>query len=291
MSDTTKLAQLREPFAPECINELPKGGTVLSYVGHAFVTERLLEVDPEWSWEPFALDERGLPACDYDEHGKPVGLWIRLTVCGVTRPGYGTCEARKVEAMKELIGDALRNAAMRFGVALDLWKKDLPHATDAAPARAQAPTPQARTNGAQNGAQRPQQASDVPACPDCGGAMWDNRDKKTNPKAPDFKCKDKDGCGKGVWSDAKTAAAPAKNGTARITDEQKDEIEQQAVIAFGAVNYRAAVARLTKGHKLSDLTADEAAKLIHDLRALPAFVEVMDELPENPDDDPFAGDV
>lgn len=30
-----------------------------------------------------------------------------------------------------------------------------------------------------------------PECPECGGAMWDNREGKTNPKAPDFKCKDR----------------------------------------------------------------------------------------------------
>jgi hypothetical protein len=28
-------------------------------------------------------------------------------------------------------------------------------------------------------------------CPLCDGPMWDNREKKTNPKSPDFKCKDK----------------------------------------------------------------------------------------------------
>lgn len=29
-----------------------------------------------------------------------------------------------------------------------------------------------------------------PVCPKCGGAMWDNRLTKRNPKAPDYKCKD-----------------------------------------------------------------------------------------------------
>jgi hypothetical protein len=29
-----------------------------------------------------------------------------------------------------------------------------------------------------------------PQCPKCGGAMWDNREGKKNPKSPDFKCKD-----------------------------------------------------------------------------------------------------
>jgi hypothetical protein len=37
-----------------------------------------------------------------------------------------------------------------------------------------------------------------PKCPVCGGAMWDNRDTKTNPKAPDFKCKDKT-CDGVIW--------------------------------------------------------------------------------------------
>ena len=49
-------------------------------------------------------------------------LWIRLTVAGVTRIGYGHAEGKKgPDAVKETIGDSIRNAAMRFGVALDLW--------------------------------------------------------------------------------------------------------------------------------------------------------------------------
>lgn len=40
-------------------------------------------------------------------------------------------------------------------------------------------------------------------CPACGGPMWDNRPKKASgefkPNAPDFACKDKDGCGEKIW--------------------------------------------------------------------------------------------
>lgn len=91
----------------------------LDYVGHAALTDRLLDVDPDWNWEPFALDSNGLPAIDKDG-----GLWIRLTIKGVTRPGYGDAQGKTGgDAMKERIGDALRNAAMRFGAALDLWHK------------------------------------------------------------------------------------------------------------------------------------------------------------------------
>jgi hypothetical protein len=37
-----------------------------------------------------------------------------------------------------------------------------------------------------------------PGCPVCGGRMWDNRGRKTNPKAPDFKCRTPDCAGR-IW--------------------------------------------------------------------------------------------
>ena len=129
----TALAKLRVPFPPEQIGKLPKGGVQLDFVGHGFITARLLDVDPLWTWEPVALDGQGLPLLD--EFG---GLWIRLTVCGVTRLGYGDAGGRKgPNAVKEAIGDALRNAGMRFGLALDLWSKGDP---DAPPAPKKLPT-------------------------------------------------------------------------------------------------------------------------------------------------------
>lgn len=94
----------------------------LDYVGHAALTDRLLDCDINWDWQPCAFNEQGLPA--FDPTG---GLWIKLTVCGVTRLGYGhAVQSNFKEAgsrEKEIIGDALRNAAMRFGAALDLWHK------------------------------------------------------------------------------------------------------------------------------------------------------------------------
>jgi hypothetical protein len=135
----TGLALLRAPFDKSDINQLPKpykadspkgnckdcGGfhglpaVHLDYVGHAALTKRLLDSDPSWSWEPLAVDEDGLPK--FDANG---GLWIRLTVCGITRLGYGDAQGKRGgNAIKEAIGDALRNAGMRFGAALDLWHK------------------------------------------------------------------------------------------------------------------------------------------------------------------------
>ncbi|MFE6126702.1 hypothetical protein ACFQ6Q_00295 [Streptomyces sp. NPDC056437] len=89
----------------------------LAFVGHAEATNRLLNVDPFWDWEPLALDQAGLPQYDGNK-----AMWIRMTVCGMTRLGYGDATGKSgANAVKEIIGDAIRNAGMRFGMALDLW--------------------------------------------------------------------------------------------------------------------------------------------------------------------------
>lgn len=148
------LALLRAPVPEHLISPLPKptkeqndrdktghmwircklcGGwhhpqvTHLSYVGHAAATHLLLDADPMWSWEPASWTSDGLPCFD-----KSGGLWIKLTVCGVTRLGYGHAKAKtgaeEGSREKEVIGDAIRNAAMRFGLALELWSKADIHA-------------------------------------------------------------------------------------------------------------------------------------------------------------------
>ena len=100
-----------------CRNSITTAHMHISYVGHAETTDRLLQVDPEWTWEPVAWGPDGSPAVD--SFG---GMWIKLTVAGVTRIGYGSADGKRgSDAIKEVIGDAIRNAAMRFGVAIDLW--------------------------------------------------------------------------------------------------------------------------------------------------------------------------
>jgi hypothetical protein len=154
----TGLALLRAPFPPHQISKLPKETKAqatqrkkdqdagnwppkcticegyhhpkavhLDYVGHAALTDRLLDVDPNWSWEPMGTTPEGLPAING-------GLWIKLTVCGVSRYGFGAADGKVGgDAVKEMIGDALRNAAMRFGAALDLWHKGDLHTEDDGP--------------------------------------------------------------------------------------------------------------------------------------------------------------
>ena len=158
----TGLDLLREPFPEHQVSKLPKetraqiderkarkqgcmvfncaicGGhhhknaVHLDYVGHAALTDRLLDCDPEWNWEP--VDMPGLPSA-------AGGMWIKLTVCGVSRLGYGSADGKQGgDAIKEIIGDALRNAAMRFGAALDLWHKGDLHPEEPGENEAEQPT-------------------------------------------------------------------------------------------------------------------------------------------------------
>lgn len=152
---------LRQPFAPEQIGKLPKiscracskapgrvcqdhskskckacGNYItsahvdLDYVGHAGVTDRLLQADPAWTWEPLAIGDDGVPVINV-ANGEAT-MWVRMTVNGVTRIGVGSAPAQSFELHKQLISDAIRNVAMRFGVALDLWSKEpLPEVAEA----------------------------------------------------------------------------------------------------------------------------------------------------------------
>lgn len=169
MTRDEALARLREPFTPEQMGKKPqitcgacsKSQTKncdkhpksvcplcksyittshmhLDFVGHAHVRERFLEVDPEWTWEAMGHTTQGIPYLD--ENG---GLWIRLTIVGVTRIGYGDAPGKSGgNAVKEAMGDAFRNAAQSFGVALDLWKKEAPAPTTEQTTERPKPPPQ-----------------------------------------------------------------------------------------------------------------------------------------------------
>jgi hypothetical protein len=93
----------------------------LDFVGHADVTKMLIEIDPEWTWEPTAFDANGLPAYRVENGMAHMAGW--LTILGVRRLGIGSVMHNKPDLLKELISDFIRNASMRFGVCLSLWTK------------------------------------------------------------------------------------------------------------------------------------------------------------------------
>ena len=199
------LAKLREPFPAEIVGKLPRvtckacsertcrderhkprkcegcnaytspAHIHIDFVGHAHVTDRLLSVDPDWTWEPVAFGPDGLPAIGTSTNGRDAVMWIRLTIAGVTRLGVGSVAKGSFEAEKQLIGDAIRNAAMRFGVALDLWAKadlesTLSHETAEAPSSSAPPARQEQPSSPAPAARPARPAK--PAAPKRVGSAW-----------------------------------------------------------------------------------------------------------------------
>ena len=106
-----KLAKLREPFRADQIGYRPvkrDSNVQVAYVGHAVITDRILDVDPFYQWEfPHHTDAGG----------RDIGV---LTICGISHwgsPDTGETDWKKAES------DAFRRAAMRFGVGLALWAR------------------------------------------------------------------------------------------------------------------------------------------------------------------------
>ena len=126
VEDNNKAEELRnilKDYAkpdPSIVQQLPKGGTKLDFVGHADITRILIEIDPYWSWEPCGWVQ-GRPAI-HVENGTAT-MWGWLTVHGKEMLGVGSVKADKSDYEKELIGDFLRNSSMRYGIALSLWSK------------------------------------------------------------------------------------------------------------------------------------------------------------------------
>lgn len=140
----------------DCGNYISTAHMHLDYEGHADITLDLIEIDPRHTYG-WATDGAGSPVVVQRNGTLELHGWLELH--GVTRAGVGTCEP-KADAMKELIGDLLRNCAMRFGVATRLWSKAdrLGHAYDAgqtatsparrAPREPKKSTPSVPTNNA-----------------------------------------------------------------------------------------------------------------------------------------------
>lgn len=121
---------------PALVQQRDNGkGNMLSYVGHGEVTKMLIEIDPMWDWQPAAWIE-GKPAI-HRHHAKFVfrngdvketeiaTMWGFMTVLGKTLPCVGSAPADKEDVEKELIGDLIRNGALRFGICINLWAKSL----------------------------------------------------------------------------------------------------------------------------------------------------------------------
>jgi len=216
----------------------------VAYIDANTVRERLDSVVPgEWD-----LTLELLPTlASQDENGEQTcSFKARLQILGVIREDVGTGRDYKSAAT-----DAFKRAAVRFGIAHELYGFDQnwvqvdadnryakpleDPATVYARRQARAEIRE-RNRAARNDEESPLEdvrvettlagpatgplALDEPSCPKCGGRMWDNRLSKRNPKAPDFKCRNRS-CDGVIWP-AKPGQRTNTNG--RGSDDQSDEL-------------------------------------------------------------------
>ena len=231
------------------------------YIEANTVRERLDAVVPgEWDLTLDLLP----PLAGGEDGGESVtcSFKARLQILGVIREDVGTGRDYKQAAT-----DAFKRAAVRFGIAHELYAyeqnwvqvdgegryaKPLEDpavayarrygrsesmvssvAADTArePVQAESAAPAASTGAA---AALARADAEVPSCPKCGGRMWDNRLTKRNPKAPDFKCRDR-ACDGVVWPPkgaSRQAAADAKSDAQPLVPEYGEDL---AGASHGAV--------------------------------------------------------
>jgi hypothetical protein len=219
----------------------------VAYIEANTVRERLDAVVPgEWDLTLELLPP--VTGLDEDANQGACSFKARLQILGVIREDVGTGKDYKQAAT-----DAFKRAAVRFGIAHELYAYEQnwvqmdgdgkyakpiedPAATYArrygrsrvtsAPVAADvAPAPNPNERGADVSASEEPTgagsvngplASEEQSCPKCGGRLWDNRVTKRNPKAPDYKCRDRS-CDGVIW--------PAKSGkNAPPNSEATEEI-------------------------------------------------------------------
>ena len=208
----------------------------VAYVGANTVRERLDSVVPgEWD-----LTLTPLPSLIGDDPTEATcSFKARLQVLGVVREDVGMGRDYKQAAT-----DAFKRAAVRFGIAHELyaygvnWVELDGDGKNAKPLEDPAVVYARRTGGTTlrvaegNGSahqqsaapaqSRPALALDEEQCPKCGGRMWDNRLTKRNPRAPDFKCRDR-ACDGVIW--------PSKPGEHKPAEAAPVEVKKQKVLA------------------------------------------------------------
>ena len=238
----TVLADLAQPFDPEAV-EFKAGATTqdkaralaLAYVDSRVYQGRLDAVTPDWRNE-----------YTREYAGERVIVTCALTVAGVTRQAIGEslqASARhdgstviEENAATSAEAQAFKRACSAFGLGRYLYSVPQVWAEYDSGKRQFTPPalqalremlrtgkyePPANGNGGNghasitgNGHASSAPAGDAmaspgaaPACPKCGGLMWDNRAGKKNPKAPDFKCRDKN-CDGVIWPPKQTEGVP-----------------------------------------------------------------------------------
>jgi hypothetical protein len=199
------------------------------YIEANTVRERLDSVVPgEWDLTLELLP----PLPGNDDSDSICAFKARLQVLGVIREDVGTGRD-----YKQASTDAFKRAAVRFGIGHELyayeqnWVEVDGEGRYAKPVEDPARAYERRYgNGAMHRmpSGRAAVSTDSPAatsiltdvdavsCPKCGGRMWDNRLTKRNPKAPDYKCRDRS-CDGVIWPSREPSAEHGEEHEEAVT--------------------------------------------------------------------------
>lgn len=227
-------ARLAAPLPPTSIEWRQDGKPItrdgkffarfVAYVEAGTVRQRLDSVVPgEWD-----LTMTPLPSLVAHEGSDTLCAFKgRLQILGVVREDVG-----QGSDYKSAVTDSFKRAAVRFGIGHELYDMPLlwveldgdgkyakpledpasiyarkqgtpkPAPPRTVPGADENPTPAGGNGTAQPASARPASALAEEQCPKCGGRMFDNRLTKRNPKAPDFKCRDRS-CDGVIWPEKK----------------------------------------------------------------------------------------
>jgi hypothetical protein len=217
----------------------------VAYIEANTVRERLDTVVPgEWDLTLDLLPPMPGSGESGDGDEAQVSFKARLQILGVIREDVGTGRDYKNAAT-----DAFKRAAVRFGIAHELYSfeqnwvqidgdgKYAKPIEDPAGAYARRQGRTGRTEAPRTETEVPREvvaegvpatgprAIDEPTCPKCGGRMWDNRATKRNPRAPDFKCRDRS-CDGVIWparaGSGTSQPTPRSNGSEPLVPELEE---------------------------------------------------------------------
>jgi len=229
----------------------------VAYIEANTVRERLDSVVPgEWDLTLELMPQ--LPGVD--DESSAASFKARLQILGVIREDVGTGKDYKQAAT-----DAFKRAAVRFGIAHELYAyeqnwvqvdsdgkyaKPLEDPQTAytrrwgAPVAERVVTERVATAAPLSAASsfelsaEPSSAlptdtpvtiadADMPSCPKCSGRMWDNRVSKRNPKAPDYKCRDRS-CDGVVWPEK--AGQPSRQPAMAGSENRRTELDSSPLV-------------------------------------------------------------
>lgn len=124
---SARLRELKRQVDPELVKKREgwrdRNGNVqmVDYIEWHTVADILDELAPDW----------GHSVKDIRQIGNLVTVIVAITIDGVTREGIGTGPAESEIGIKKAEHDALKRAAVKFGIARELYKKDPGSTTDA----------------------------------------------------------------------------------------------------------------------------------------------------------------